>query len=191
MNRDKDSLQTVPRSYLNGFVVKITLLFSCIALLTVIGLSLAPQQRGVSYADSFKLIAELDRVLVTKSLVLFSFILLLILCGIIIISIAYSHRVAGPLYKLGMHSRKIAAGDLAEAVRLRRDDVIHVLASDLNDLSGHYRDRLVQLQVKTRELAAVLENAEKQAPSKSQPGPVNEISERIDAIRELLNQIKL
>jgi amino acid transporter len=101
MNRDNDSLQTVPRSYLNSFVVKITLLFSCIALLTVIGLSLAPRQRGASYADSFRLIAELDRVLVTKSLVLFSFILLLILCGIIIISIAYSHRVAG----LGMHSQ--------------------------------------------------------------------------------------
>jgi methyl-accepting chemotaxis protein len=191
MNRSEDSRQTLPKSYLNSFVVRITLLFSCIALLTVIGLSLAPRQHGFSYGDSFKLIAELDRVLVAKSLTLFSFILLIILCGIIIFSIAYSHRVAGPLHKLGMHSRKIAAGDLSEAVRLRRDDVIHVLAADLNNLSGRYRDHLVHLQAKTRELSMALERAGNQAPSKDHPGPIDEISERIDEIRELINQIKL
>lgn len=191
MNRVEDPLQTVPKSYLNSFVVKITLLFSCIALLTVTVLAFAPQQSPRSYADSFKLIAELDRVLVTKSLTLFSFILLLILCGIVIISIAYSHRVAGPLYKLGMHSRKIAAGDFTEAVRLRNNDVIHVLASDLNNLSSHYRDRLAHLQAKTRELALVLENTKKQAPPQDQTRTFNEFSERIDEIRDLLNQIKL
>jgi methyl-accepting chemotaxis protein len=191
MNHIKDTVPMVPKSYLNSFVVRISLLFSCVALLTVAGIYLAPQSQGVSYADSFKLITELDRVLVSKSLTLFAFILLLILCGIIIISIAYSHRVAGPLHKLGMHSRKIAAGDLSESVRLRSNDVLHVLAADINSLSGHYRDRLAQLQIKSKELATALGKAEKQAPPQDPAGPIDEISERIDEIRELLNQIKL
>ena len=191
MNLVEETRQTLPKSYLNSFVVRITLLFSGIALLTVTGFSLAPQERSYSYADSFKLISELDRVLITKSIMLFSFILLLILIGIIIISIAYSHRIAGPLFKLGIHSRKIASGNLTDAVRFRRDDAIHILASDLNNLSNHYRDHLVQLQAKTRELAIALEKAEKRTPSKDQPEPIDEISERISEIRDLLGQIKL
>src|SRR5574341_182701 len=136
MNKTHDPAQTLPKSYLNGFVVRSTLIFVCGALLTATALYLAPGERGLSYADSYKIIAELDRALVVKSLILFSFTMLLIIAVIVIISIAYSHRVAGPLYKFGMHTRKIASGDLAESVRLRSNDVIHALAADLNNLSG-------------------------------------------------------
>jgi methyl-accepting chemotaxis protein len=125
-----------------------------------------------------------------KSLVLSSFALLLILAVIVIISIAYSHRVAGPLHKLGMHTRKIASGDLADPVRLRSDDVIQDLAADLNSLSGRYRDVLTRVRIKTRELSTIIDNAEKEGQNAG-PVPTEEIAERIDEIRELLNRIKL
>ncbi len=189
MNKTHDPAQAVPKSYLNRFVIWSTLSFACVALLTATALYLAPRDQGLSYADNFRIIAELDRALVAKSLVLSSFALLLILAVIVVISIAYSHRVAGPLYKLGMHTRKIASGDLSESVQLRNNDVIHELAADLNDLSGRYRDLLMQARAKTRELAAIMDNAEKQAPNK--PAPADEIAERIDEIRELLSRIKV
>lgn len=175
----------LPKSYFNSFVLKSTLLFAGAALLTAAGFYFASQERGSSYAESYKLIAELNRVLISKSLVLFSFTLLLSIAGIVIISIAYSHRVAGPLYKLGIHARKISSGDLTTSVKLRTNDVLHVLADDLNNLSGHYRELLREVEGKTRELAARMDAQGKQAPS------ADEISERIDEIRKLLNQIRL
>jgi methyl-accepting chemotaxis protein len=190
MNKTRGPAQAVPKSYLNSFVIRSTLIFACVALLTATALYLAPRDQGLSYADNFRIIAELDRALVSKSLTLSSFALALILALIVFISIAYSHRVAGPLYKLGMHTRKIASGDLSESVRLRSNDVIHELAADLNTLSGSYRDLLAQVRTKTRELAAIMDNAEKQSPREG-PTPTDEIAERIDEIREILNRIKV
>jgi methyl-accepting chemotaxis protein len=191
MIKTKEPIQTVPKSYLSGFVRASTLIFAAGALLTAAGFYFAPEERLVSYADSFKLIAELNRVLVTKSLILFSFTLLLMVAGVVVISVAYSHRVAGPLFKLGMHTRKIASGDLAEEVRLRKGDVIHALAGDMNSLSSHYRGLLAQLEIKTRELAAVVDKPGRHAPPRNDADPSGEISERIDEIKELLNQIRL
>jgi len=190
MNKSHDPAQPVPKSYLHSFVIRSTLIFACGALLTATALYLAPREQGLSYGDNFRIIAGLDRALVTKSLALSSFALLLILAVIVIISIAYSHRVAGPLHKLGMHTRKIASGDLSEPVRLRSDDVIQELAADLNQLSGRYRDVLTQLRVKTRELSTIMDKAEIQG-QKAGAVPAAEIAERIDEIRELLNRIKL
>jgi methyl-accepting chemotaxis protein len=190
MNKTQGPAPAVPKSYLNGFVIWSTLSFACVALLTAAALYLAPRDQGLSYADNFKIIAELDSALVSKSLVLSSFALLLILAVIVVISIAYSHRVAGPLFKLGMHTRKIASGDLSESVRLRSNDVIHELAADLNDLSGNYRDLLAQVRTKTRVLAVIMDNAEKQGANAGSV-PADEIAERIDEIRETLNRIKV
>jgi len=175
----------LPKSYFNSFVLKSTLLFVGAALLTAAGFYFFSQERGSSYAESYKLMAELNRVLVSKSLVLFSFTLLLSIAGIIIISIIYSHRVAGPLHKLGLHARKISSGDLAAVAHLRTHDVLHLLADDLNELSGHYRNLLLQVETKNRELAALMDNAGKQAPA------AGEISERVDEIRKLIDQIRL
>lgn len=92
---------------------------------------------------------------------------------------------------LGMHTRRIAEGDLAKTVRLRNTDVVHVLADDFNDLSGRYRGLLAELEIKTRELAAIMDNLEKDPPADGDPGSSERLSERIEEIRALLNQIKL
>ncbi len=171
--------KTLPKSYFKSFIVLNTVLFACGAILTVTGLSLLLGDRGTSYADSYALLAELNRSLVDKTLFLFSLTLLLSIAAIIVIAILYSHRVAGPLYRLGMQARRIASGDLAEPVHLRKTDVLHAVADDLNDLSGRYRVLLVELKTKTRELESAMDDPESR-----------KISERIDELNGLLNQIK-
>lgn len=183
--------KTLPKSFLHSFVFKSALIFAGGAFLTAALFLAFRGEPGRSYADSYRLLAELNRVLVNRSLILFSFTLLLSLTGIIILATVYSHRVAGALHMLGMHTRRIASGDLSKTVRLRSTDVVHVLADDFNELSSHYRDLLAQLEVKTRELAAAMDNLEKHPLTDGDPGSSGRISERIDEIRELLNQIKL
>jgi len=129
--------KTLPKFYLLSFVLKSTFIFFAGGALSTAALFLVFRgEPGLSYADGYKLLAELNRVLVNRSLVLFSFTLLLSVTGIIVLGIVYSHRVAGALHMLGMHTRRIAEGDLSKTVRLRSTDVVHVLAEDFNDLSG-------------------------------------------------------
>lgn len=181
-------VQTLPKNYLNNFVARSTLVFAGGAFLTVAVVSLSPPQRVLSYADSFRLISELDRVLVEKSLALFSLAFLFILIGTAALALACSHRVAGALHKLGMHARAITAGDLSRTVRLRKNDVIHELAGDLNDLSSFHSALMTRLNMRTQELSVILESA--QFAGALRPESVRDIGKRIDEIRNLLNQIK-
>ena len=127
---------SLPKSFLNSFIIKSTLLFAGGALVAATIFYLAFQERGTSYADTFKILADFNNVLVNKALILFSFTLLLSLVAVILLAVVYSHRVAGALHKLGMHTNKILAGELKEQVRLRTTDVLHSLAEDMNNLSG-------------------------------------------------------
>jgi methyl-accepting chemotaxis protein len=179
------------KSFLRSYVVKSTIIFACGAVLTAAVFYGTLPQQGASYADSYKLLAELDSVLVSRSLVLFAFTLLLSISGIIFLAIVYSHRVAGALHKLGMHSKKIASGDLAASVRLRSTDVIHELADDFNGLSSRYRDVLLQVDQKMKELRMAMDDLDARESGVGDATTQNAISARIAEIRSLLNQIAL
>ena len=161
--------KTLPRSFLNSFVLKSTLLFAGGALLTVAIFALSLQGQGQSYAESYKLLAEVDRVLVNRSLSLFLFTLLLSIAGIVVLAVVYSHRVAGA-FTCSACIRAKSRRAIWKSVRLRSDDVIHELADDFNQLSGHYRGILARLETKTGELAAIMDTPEKQAPRESDSG---------------------
>jgi methyl-accepting chemotaxis protein len=184
-------LKMLPKSFLHSFVFKSALVFAGGALLTAAIFSLALNEQGTSYADSYKLLAGLNDVLISRSLQLFSFTLLLSISGIIILSIVYSHRVAGALHKLGMHTQRIASGDLDASVRLRNSDVLHELADDFNELSGRYRGILAPLEIKIRELEAIISDQEKQPRAEGALSSSGKITERTDEISELLKQIRL
>ena len=178
----------VPKTYLNGFVVKSTLIFAVGSVVTTIVLSLSPPERVLSYADSFRLISDLSRVIVDKSLLLFSITFLFMLVGIVILSIVYSHRVAGALHKLGLHTRAMTSGDFTQPIHLRKSDVVHELASDLNDFSGLHSGLLTRVHLRLRDFETILNIANhSQAPRKES---IRELAERIEEIRNLLNQIK-
>ena len=184
--------KALPRSYLKNIVRISTLLLAGGAICVAVGFYLAFQEQGrTTYADNYRLLAELDQALVTRALIVFSFTLLVSSVGAVIIAVAYSHRVAGPIYKLGMITQKIGGGDLAGSVRLRTNDVLHELAAEFNVLSGRYRETLIPLEIKTRELSVLMDDLEKQPPVNGDKETAAKISERIDEIKGLLNQIKL
>lgn len=198
MNGDSDARSvmknpghSIPRVFLHSFVLKSTLIFAGGAMLAAAVLLLALHEQGTSYADSYKMLAELNNDLIGRSLLLFLFTLLLSTAGVIILAVVYSHRVAGALHRLGMHTHRIAAGDLAAAVRLRSTDVIQVLADDMNGLSGRYRDILADLEKRTRALSVLIDDLENKTAAEEQRSVRGEISKRIDEVRDQLDQIKL
>ena len=57
------------------------------------------------------------------------------------ISIFVSHRIAGPLYKLGMFFKKARDGNLAEKLQFRRTDYFHEVADGYNEMMEKIRTR--------------------------------------------------
>ena len=111
------------------------------------------QPTGTSYGETFRSLASIRQQLLSLSLGIYLLVSLLILVGIAIISLLYSHRIVGPLYRLGVIARAVRNGDLRQQARLRKNDMVTPLADELNAFCAQYRDTIGALQEKTEELS--------------------------------------
>lgn len=60
------------------------------------------------------------------------FILVVVTAAIAVISVLYSHRIAGPLFRIERNLDLIGSGDLTVNTRFRKTDQLFVLADELN-----------------------------------------------------------
>ncbi len=68
---------------------------------------------------------------IIERLVLFGIPMIVLM---IIISIVISHRIMGPLYKIGKQLDKIIRGESDELIRIRKNDALKPLVEKLNKL---------------------------------------------------------
>jgi methyl-accepting chemotaxis protein len=64
----------------------------------------------------------------------------------LLISLFYSHRVAGPVVKIVAALKEIAQGNLGVHVRLRETDYLKEVASGVNELCGAWRRSLDEIE---------------------------------------------
>jgi methyl-accepting chemotaxis protein len=185
---------TITRSYSYKLALKsaFVILMGAVVTAPIIYFSLN-KKPGFSYAESYNVFSGLRQELFHKSLIIYASTSFFIIVGIVFITLVYSHRVAGPLHRLGIAARRIAAGDLTENVKLRQNDVVHPLADDLNSLAEAYGDILNVLDLHVTELkkriSALPESQE--ALSAEVRSSVRMISEKADEIKDALSVIKL
>ena len=79
------------------------------------------------------------RVLLTTGLLILGFGTVAFLVGL-----SVSHRIAGPLYRLGRVARNVADGHLEKRVDLRRGDYVHDFAADFNSMLDGVEQRLMR-----------------------------------------------
>ncbi len=103
---------------------------------------LLPGDLGESYSAIMATAKELRKVLIWRVVALYSIIALLIVLGIATIHLFYSHRIAGPIYRLGVETARIAQGNLLGTISFRRKDSLTDMADLLNDMVSQYRDRI-------------------------------------------------
>ena len=150
-------LETVKKTYYRKFAFAgiLTIFLGAVVAAFILYVSLS-REPGSSYAESYTMLSALREELLRKSAAIYIATSVFIALGIAFISLLYSFRVAGPVYRLGVFSRKIASGDLSGAVKLRQHDVIHMMADDLNNLTARYREVILQMEGKTRELREIV-----------------------------------
>ncbi len=156
----------IPDQFRRSLVTRCALLFGGgLAVTAAILYAVLAKSAGTSYGETFRTLASTRQELLSLSLGIYLLVSLLILGGIAVISLLYSHRIVGPLYRLGVIARTIRNGDLRQQAHLRKKDMVTPLADELNAFCAVYRDTIASMQEKTGEikkLAAELASCEDQ-----------------------------
>lgn len=187
--------ETVARTSLYRFAVKCTATFlSGVLLISLVIWLYSYREPAASYAENYRMLARLRSEIVCKSLIIYAVTSLFIIGGTAVLSLLYSHKVAGPLYKLGMFVRKTALGDFSGSVTFRRNDIIHPLAGDVNAVIASYRETVAQLEAKSLELkvaARVLSDSDHSPSPEELQKALEHISVKAGEIRDILYRFRL
>jgi len=76
-----------------------------------------------------------------------------------IIMVAYSHKIAGPLYRFEKSIDEMASGDLTSRFNLRANDQLEELAGKMNSLSEKLDEAVTGIKSEANELEGALEDA--------------------------------
>ncbi|MBU1045154.1 MAG: HAMP domain-containing protein [Candidatus Omnitrophica bacterium] len=130
-----------------GFLILVILAISALVVLTV-NLSIwAAVEKGVSSQVQI----VIDQILHNMN-VLFMFEIPIVLLISIFAAIIFSHKIAGPVYRLQQAAIQVVRGDLTSNVHLRRDDELKNLSSAFNSVV----DNMHLLVAKDRKLITAL-----------------------------------
>lgn len=181
-------VSVIPGSYLWNLVLKCLLIFTGALALMAVAFYLTNQQDiGPTYGEGFRMLNQLREDIFYKSVLIYGVIVLLMLAGIIAISLFYSHRVAGPVYRLGLFAAEIRDGNLKNDVFLRRDDVIHPLADEMNIMVDVYRRSVKEINNELAEIKALREKM----TGGEERRVVEEIRDRVGKIQRIIARFQL
>ncbi|MBD3345072.1 MAG: HAMP domain-containing protein [Chitinivibrionales bacterium] len=98
------------------------------------------------YLRGFSSNKEYRQAVLSSLLWIFGAGLLLVIIQIVLLTIFFSHRVAGPVYRFEKACHSLIEGDYTEEIRLRKNDEMKNLASLFNDAIRKTRERLLALK---------------------------------------------
>jgi len=104
-------------------------------------------------------ISKTPMVLFAKILAANWYIMAVILLGVIVVAIALTHRIAGPLARLENIMITMAAGNFSDTVSLRRRDEFHSLARQLNKVNDLLTARIAAMRQYTEQIDSQLASA--------------------------------
>ncbi len=90
--------------------------------------------------------------------------------GVLVLGVLYSHRVAGPLFKVKRYAAEMAEGRFDARIRFRRKDAVHELADALNRVAASWAERTGRLDAGLRALEEnlrMLEQVPEHSPDRS------------------------
>lgn len=144
------------------------------------------------YSALVSILADIHETLIFKTLKINAIFFLLILLGILVLGILYTHRICGPLHKVKLCSRSVAEGKIDTKINFRKKDAINILGEIFNEMTRNYSDRISKLGSELdglKETLARLESLAKEG--KATESEMNKIIKIDRRIRELFVDIKL
>ncbi len=159
------------------------------ALLFLLYLSLGANVGG-SYTEAIYTIYDLKlRILPLIFASSYSMLVLgAVTLAVAAISLIYSHKIAGPIFRLEQSMEKIGSGDLTVSTRFRGSDQLSILAEDLNAMVRSLNHTARGLEEALEE-ARRHEEALRELLSRGEPHP-EELRHAVDVLRRALVDLK-
>jgi len=101
-----------------------------------------PASLGEGYHNALAAVQAIRKVLFWKIATVYAVIGIPCIPAIAMLHLFYSHRIAGPVYRISLESARIAKGDLTGKIKFRPLDNLADMADLLNDVASQYRGRI-------------------------------------------------
>ncbi len=185
----------IPKRLHLGFTIKVIITVAAGLAVTAALLHLTGQVwLGTTYAEGLRVLSGARRLILRNSVIIYLITLLLVAGGTVLLSLLYSHKIAGPLYRLGVTARRVTDGDLTVSVKLRDGDAVHPLAESMNLLVESYGGRARELLEGLESLKRATAEVQRAAEGGSQEElrkAVDKLSERAGRLRKGISDIRL
>ncbi len=174
-----------------GFITRLVLLILLVFIVfsSVSGLFLyfnTYRSLDTSYSTSISIISEIKEELLARTLTISSVFYLFILIGIVLLSVLYTHRIAGPLQRIKLFAGAVTGGDLSTALKFRKKDAIHSFGDSLNSMNEGWRERVLALT----SYAGQLEDAVKECRFLAEKGEdTSAVLEKISSIDKEIKKL--
>ena len=103
---------------------------------------LFPANLGEGYHNVQSLVREIQNVLFWRVTILYAVTSFFIVLAMAVLHLLYSHRIAGPAYRIGREAARIGQGNLTGNIKFRQKDNLTDMADSLNDVASQYRGRI-------------------------------------------------
>ena len=144
------------------------------------------------YSAILSIVRELKETLIIRTMKINAFFYLLIVTGIVILGVLYTHRIAGPMHRIKLYAKSVFEGELGTEINFRRKDAIHSFANDINEMTKSYNQRVTMLTSDIQQLKEALTElkslSEKDEDTEIALKTVHDLDSRI---KKLLSAIKL
>jgi nitrogen fixation/metabolism regulation signal transduction histidine kinase len=153
-----------------------------------------PDNLGEGYHNIQAMLRGIQQVLFWRISLLYSITTLLIVIAMVILHLLYSHRIAGPAYRIGLEAAKIAQGNLVGKIRFRQSDNLMDMAESMNDVAMTYqaqirnvRECLADIEERSQKLNTLIQQGKYEGVIKQE---AEEIAGKCNAIADSLAEIR-
>lgn len=157
-------------------------------------ISLLPSDLGRQYGAVLSTVKEIRGELFARTAAIYAVMAVLMIVAVALLHLFYSHRIAGPAYRLGKQAVTIGQGELKGNIRFRRKDNLTDLADALNQAAAQYRSRITAAKERLALLEAELDSLSGMM-QKGEDGPkrersTEEIVQTIKSLERIFEEIR-
>jgi methyl-accepting chemotaxis protein len=113
---------------------------------------------------------------------------------LVIHNIVFSHRIAGPLYRIRSELRKIGDGNLFVHVKLRKNDYLDKEALSVNEMVDALRSKIRSIEKNQKRASAVLvelQRALMRGSADEMGGQIDELGTILERLRDSVDQFQV
>lgn len=153
-----------------------------------------PTSLGEGYGAVIATVQRMQNILLGKVALIYVVMTVFMVGALIVLHLFYSHRIAGPAYRLSREASVIAKGDLTGNIRFRQKDNLTDMADTLNQVAARYRGRVAALKDHVTIIEAQV-NLMQQLAQKGEQAPalekhMEEVRSNLKNISQVLSEVR-